>query len=105
MADTTLLDAALFYAARRWPVFPVSWVQDGRCGCGDVDCRSPGKHPIISGGFKNAYSDPEVARAYWAKYPTANIGIPTGEVSGIVVVDVDDRGGLPALKDLTHCNP
>src|SRR5262249_17088831 len=52
-----------------------------------------------------AFTDPEVIRAWWAKYPMANIGIPTGEMSGFVVVDVDDKAGLPALKNLAHCSP
>ena len=105
MSDTTLLNAALSYSARGWPVFPVFWVENGQCGCGDVDCKSPGKHPIISGGFLNAFTDQEVVRAWWKKYPLANVGIPTGRMSGLAVIDVDDKAGLPALKNLTHCNP
>lgn len=31
---------------------------------------------------------------WWADKPTANIGIITGKVSGIIVVDIDTKGGL-----------
>src|SRR5262245_10683653 len=97
---TDLLTAALSYASRGWPVFPVFWVESGQCGCGDINCKSPGKHPLIPKGFLNAMVDAEVIRAWWQKYPLANIGIATGQVSGLAVVDVDDRAGLPAFEKL-----
>jgi hypothetical protein len=43
----------------------------------------------------------EVTHSRWTIAPQANIGIPTGEVSGFVVLDVDPRhGGDDALWDL-----
>jgi hypothetical protein len=72
-----LLDAALAYAARGWPVFPLT--PGGRVPL-------PGTH-----GFKDASVDREQIRAWWAERPNANIGIRTGKGSA-VVVDVDRHG-------------
>jgi hypothetical protein len=100
--EQQLLDAALSYAARGWPVFPCYWLIDGRCSCGKTDC-SPGKHPLTPSGFHDASTDELLIRAWWQKYPSANIGIPTGKVSGFVAVDADGPAGLPALVKLTGC--
>lgn len=40
-----------------------------------------------------------VVEKWFAKWPDANIGIITGQVSGIFVVDVDTREGLEALQE------
>jgi putative DNA primase/helicase len=91
----TFLDAALDYAAGGWPVFPLA---PGR------------KKPAISieeggHGFHDATTDAAQIRAWWKRWPRANIGMPTGQASGIVVVDVDPRNGgdvsalhLPATR-------
>jgi len=40
-------------------------------------------------------------RSWWVRWPEANIGLVTGEVSGLVVLDVDPRhGGSVALEEL-----
>lgn len=37
---------------------------------------------------------------WWKKHPDANIGIVTGKVSGLAVVDIDTEEGLEAIKEL-----
>jgi hypothetical protein len=70
------LGSALSYAARGIPVFPLK-----------------GKKPRTSHGFYDATTDPSRITAWWNRYPDANIGVPTGGVSGLVVVDRDvDKG-------------
>ncbi len=69
-----MIDAALEYARAGFQVFPVR----------------QSKAPYIEGGLKNASSDPEQIRAWWTKWPYANIGIATGNAShGLVVIDLD----------------
>ena len=90
------LAAALAYAKRGWRVFPLHGIRDGACTCGNRECSSPGKHPIAGlapRGFKDATTDSAAIRTWWRRYPDANVGIATGEDSGIVVIDVDPRNG------------
>jgi hypothetical protein len=61
------------------------------------------KLPAIKGGkgVHDASDDPDMIDAWAKKFPKANIGIACGEVSGIVVIDVDPRnGGTKTLNDL-----
>ena len=69
--------AARSLAAAGVPVFP---------------CVVEGKRPLTRRGFLDASSDPEQVAAWWSRTPNANIGIPTGAPSGVVVVDVDVHG-------------
>jgi len=79
------LTAALAYAANGWRVFPVK----------------PGaKTPITKHGFKDASTDGDRLRAWWRRWPTANIGLATGRASGIWVLDVDGDRGLTTLAAL-----
>jgi hypothetical protein len=93
MADNLFLRAALYYARQPWPVFPVWWIEKGRCACKGKSGCSPGKHPIIRGGRNSATTDPKIIKEWWKQYPKANIGIPTGPESCLVVVDIDPRNG------------
>lgn len=68
-AMSAMADAAI---ATGVPVFP--------CG--------PTKQPLTAHGFKDASTDPDKIRKMFS--PTATmIGMPTGEITGVVVVDVD----------------
>ncbi len=90
-ANPKLADA-LAYAKRGWRVIPVNWVKkDGTCSCANPRCDNVGKHPLTVHGVKDAAVADETIRAWWTKYPKANIGIATGAESGIVVLDVDPR--------------
>ena len=85
------LEAALEYAAQGLCVVPIHSVEDGECSCSKgVDCPSPGKHPRTPHGLKDATTDPEQIREWFAKWPDSNVGIRTGLVSGIFVVDTDN---------------
>ena len=73
----SLPDAAVAFAEAGVPVFP---------------CAPDGKQPITRRGFHDASTDPGRVRAWWGRFPAANIGMPTGAASGVVVVDVDVHG-------------
>lgn len=99
-------DAALFYAELGWAVIPLHSIRDGRCTCGRSTCHSPGKHPRTAHGVHDATTDLDQIAAWWMEWPDANVGIVLGRVSGLVVIDVDERaGGLTALADLAGLIP
>lgn len=104
-APMNMLPAALAYAQRlNWPVFPVQGISNGHCTCGDPQCDRPGKHPLgklVPHGLKDSSTDPEVISRWWREAPWANIGVVTGAVSGLIVLDVDTiKGGDDSLFDL-----
>ena len=59
--------------ARRFPVFP--------CG--------PDKRPRIKTGFHAATQDAAQIRTWWRQWPDSLVGVPTGQGTGLVVVDYD----------------
>lgn len=70
------LDAALGYAGRGWAVIP---------------CEPRGKLPLTEHGSRDATTDADTIRAWWLRWPAANVAIVTGAVSGLVVLDIDAR--------------
>jgi Bifunctional DNA primase/polymerase, N-terminal len=50
------------------------------------------KRPASPHGFRDATRDAEALRELWMRYPGTLIGVPTGEVSGFDVLDIDRRG-------------
>ncbi len=93
--------AAEWYGQRGYLVFPLHSVANGGCSCGRGGCEAPGKHPRIVQWPENATTLTGMIRSWWHRWPGANIGLVTGEASGLVVLDVDPRhGGGAALEDL-----
>ena len=82
-----------YYANRGWLVLPLHGLEGGRCSCGEANCRSPGKHPRSQHGVKDASIDANQINDWWKRWPDANVGIATGVVSNLVVVDIDPRNG------------
>jgi uncharacterized protein (DUF927 family) len=98
-----MLQAALWYSSRGIPVFPLHGVERGKCTCGKPDCEDVGKHPRTPHGFKDASAKEAQIRQWWKQWPTANIGMPTGATSGLLVVDVDPRnGGSESVRKLAE---
>jgi hypothetical protein len=97
-----LLEAAIEYTKRGWAVIPIHYVHpDGLCSCGNKDCNSIAKHPLTPHGVKDATTAITVITDWWMMYPDANIGIATGQISGIVVIDIDTKNnGFASLGKL-----
>jgi hypothetical protein len=100
-----LLGAALAYAARGIPVYPVHWPHHTpggatlACSCprGPV-CDRPAKHPLVRHGVKEATTDPHRIGRWWQRWPQANLGLATGICFD--VLDIDGPAGLAALRQL-----
>ncbi len=85
-----LVKGALVYAGRGVPVFP---------------CEPLGKRPLTYSGFWEATTEEVRIRAWWRRWPAANVAVPTGKSSGLVVLDVDpDEGGEESLAALERAN-
>lgn len=84
-SPSELLDAALAYAGRGWPVLPLVARE---------------KRPANTNGLLGASTDTEVIAAWWDRWPEANIGLRTGSK-----FDVLDLDGPTALKSLERIAP
>lgn len=100
MTDVSLMDAALGYARIGLSVIPVHSIKNGKCTCGSAKCGKPGKHP--RGSWKQYETKPmteEEIRSIWSRHPETNIGIVTGALSGVSVLDIDGEEGLNSLRE------
>ena len=77
--------AALAYAKRGVPVSP---------------CEPGGKRPLTKNGFWDATVEEREIRAWWGRWPHANVAIPTGQASGLMVLDADAGDGPKSLRRL-----
>lgn len=90
MSDNELLTNALKYANQYgWAVFPVS---------------AETKKPLTPHGCKDAKKDPGAIRAWWKRYPNASIGVATGAISNLIVIDedIDEDKGLNGYQEVTQ---
>jgi hypothetical protein len=91
-ATNPVMDAAIEYANRGWPVFP---------------CNPSTKQPYTNNGFKDATTDINQICDWWTLHPAAMIGLPTGTVTGFWVLDIDlkpDANGATGLAKLEAAN-
>ena len=83
LSSDNLTAAALAYASKGIPVFPVSET----------------KKPLVR--WKDgATTDANVILDWWRQWPRAMIGVPTGARSGLMVLDVDCKNGVDGLANL-----
>lgn len=79
------LKAAIEYATKyKWAVFPVS---------------SASKKPLTPHGCKDAKKDVGAIQSWWKRWPDAAVGIATGSMSNLIVIDedVDEKKGLDGV--------
>ena len=94
-----MLEAALSYCRRGWSVVPVYEIVRGKCSCGNPDCKNPGKHPRVEWKkHQTSKADEPQIRRWWERWPSAWVGIVTGTVSELAVIDVDGKVGKEALE-------
>lgn len=112
-----ILEAALVYAAKGYPVFPVHTpiFKDGKlvaCSCNNANCVSEnnvGKHPRTLKGLKAATTNREQIQKWWSLWPAAGIGITTGKLESgkhLVVVDIDTKNnGTENWNNIVESHP
>lgn len=98
--ESPCLTAALEYLASGWSA--ICLCPPDHSGCGEshlMTCKSPGKAPIRS--WKDAQvrklTEKEIRR-HWDQYPSANVGVVMGRVSGLVGIDIDGPEGREWIK-------
>ena len=84
MVSSFLEKAAPLVLKLGWPVFPIS--------------RK--KVPLVTGGFNVASRDRATIERWSREYSDANIAVPTGAATGLLVIDVDGPDGEAALEQL-----
>lgn len=77
-----------------------------RLGYSIIPLEPRGKKPLIPwAGYQSRLPTEEEVREWWTANPQANIGIVTGKVSGIGVVDVDGPEGITEAARLGFTSP
>lgn len=73
-----MLEYALQYLRRGWSIFPVN---------------AAAKIPLVKWGqYQDRLPTEEEVRQWWAKWPDADIGLATGPLSGVAVLDLEHEG-------------
>ena len=91
------LRRALAFAAAGFYVFPCREKEQTDPETGKV---LKVKTPYTTHGFKDASRDPAVIREWWQRWPEALVGLPTGRINGIVILDLDRKDGKDGVKTL-----
>ena len=103
-ADETpnFIEAMRHYVTNGWSLLALHTILAGRrCSCGNKHCKSPGKHPRQLKGVHAATRQIDDLYRMFRPGQPLNIGIATGAVSKLVVLDVDPRhGGTESLRAL-----
>ncbi len=93
--DIPIVQFALSYARIGWPVFPLHNKKPYEFLMPDTK----------SHGYKDATTDAETIQAWWRYHPGATIGLATGKVSGVIVLDIDPPEGHYSIKELQTTYP
>lgn len=81
----TMHEVALGWVGHGYHVFP---------------CNPENKRPMVKGGFKSATKDTGQVNTWWKQWPNSMPGLPTGEVSGFFVLDIDERENVSGNRTL-----
>jgi|SRR5215471_479369 len=107
-ASGSLLEHALAYLRRGLPIFAVCGLVTHmhRDGDGSLKlCADPGKVPLVAWKrYQTELPTEDEVCEMWRRHPDANIGMPTGRLSGVVVVDLDGDLAIHAAQMLGYDN-
>lgn len=66
-----------------------------------ADCRTPIKvEGWFEHGVHDATKDPDEIARRWSRFPTANVSLACGDVSGVFVLDIDCKGDVDGFDSL-----
>ena len=68
--------------SKRLPVFPAA----------------QNKRPLVQSGFHAATQDERQIRAWWREWPDALVAVPTGQTTGLVIIDFDPDKATQATR-------
>ncbi|KKN32848.1 hypothetical protein LCGC14_0809660 [marine sediment metagenome] len=99
-----MLEVALQYLEYGFSVLPVhTLIRDTwTCTCGNDECPSPGKHPRVPWveWTKKRADRAQLEEWFEDEALESNIGLVTGDISGVIVVDLDGPAGRESFGDL-----
>jgi hypothetical protein len=79
ITENQVLHAAIGYVALGWSVIPI---------------QPRGKIPLVRWEeFQRRRADIDEVERWFKRWPAANVGVVTGAISGLVVLDIDQRHG------------
>ena len=85
MSQAVKIDTARRYLARGWSLLPL---------------RSQDKRPLVAWEpLQSSHPSAEQVADWFGRWPDANIGIVTGEISNLIVLDIDPKHGGDASLD------
>ena len=92
MSQNEFLNAALTYVRLGWNVIPL---------------KPRDKRPLLPswGEWQIKKVTEDIVKKWWQENPAANVGIVTGAISGIVVLDVDGEAGRQSLAQVARGLP
>lgn len=94
------LDYALGFASIGIPVFPTSPIKTPFSNADVAAAIGMAEPARGDGGLKFATTNPDHIRAWWSRWPAARIGIRTGSVSSLYVLDIDRKDGKDGFATL-----
>lgn len=86
----TTREAAVRYCNAGWSVIPIRFE-------GSVEDK---KRPLLDSWepYQKQAATEEQVKAWWAKWPKANVGLVMGEVSGLVALDLDGQHAADLIR-------
>ena len=103
---TQMQEYAEFYAGKGWHIIPLhnpvfdTPDSEARCSCGIPACDKIGKHPRVKDWGSKATIDLTQISEWFNSWPDMNIGIVTGAISGLAVLDADGLKGKRSLMSV-----
>ena len=105
--NNSITESIDWYVSMGWKLFPIHHItkdEDGKhCSCHrGMACDNPGKHPSTKNGFKDATISIDKLDKWLSMDKSMNIGLATGKMSNVVVLDVDEKDDVSGAESLSE---